>query len=147
MLHKKLRLFLFALLTILLLACDTGPKSGRGFRLPEGDPEKGKVAFTDLKCNECHIVKGVDLAPPSGSSHVMVTLGGETYQIHTYGDLVTSIINPSHRITRGYPKEAVEQGGKSKMLNFNGVMTVQQMIDLVAFLQSHYRFIPPEAIN
>ena len=147
MLPKKRWFILFVLLMILFLACDTGPKSGRGFRLPDGDSEKGKVAFVDLKCNECHVVKGVDLAPASGSSHVMVTLGGETYQIHTYGDLVTSIINPSHRITRGYPKETVEQDGKSKMLNFNGTMTVQQMIDLVAFLQSHYSFVPPEAVN
>ena len=74
-------------------------------------------------------------------------LGGETYEIHTYGDLVTSIINPSHRIIRGYPKEVVEKDGKSRMLNFNSTMTVQQMIDLVAFLQSHYKFVPPEAIN
>ena len=143
----KLSIILIVLLLILLLACGSGAKSGRGFHMPEGDPEKGKIAFIDLKCYECHAVKGVELPSPSGSAQVMVPLGGETYQIHTYGDLVTSIINPSHRITRSYPKEAVEEDGKSKMLNFNGVMTVQQMIDLVEFLQSHYKFVPPEAVN
>ena len=36
---------------------------------------------------------------------------------------------------------------ESQNVEFNGTMTVQQMIDLVAFLQSHYKFVPPEAIN
>ena len=145
--RHKLFIILIVVVVILLMACGGGPKSGRGFHMPDGDPEKGKIAFTDLKCHECHTVKGVELPPPSGSVQVMVMLGGDTYQIHTYGDLVTSIINPSHRITRSYPKEVVEKDGKSKMLNFNSVMTVQQMIDLVAFLQSHYKFVPPEAVN
>jgi sulfur-oxidizing protein SoxX len=145
--RHKLFIILVVIFLILLINCGGGPKSGRGFRMPDGDPEKGKIAFTDLKCHECHTVKGVELPTPSGTAEVMVMLGGDTYQIHTYGDLVTSIINPSHRIVRGYPKEAVEKDGKSKMLNFNSTMTVQQMIDLVAFLQSHYKFVPPEAIN
>ena len=32
-----------------LVGCDTGPKSSQGFRLPDGDPEKGKTAFIALK--------------------------------------------------------------------------------------------------
>jgi L-cysteine S-thiosulfotransferase len=145
--RHKLFILLVVIFLILLIHCGGGAKSGRGFRMPDGDPEKGKIAFTDLYCHECHTVKGVELPSPPRSAQEMVMLGGETYEIHTYGDLVTSIINPSHRIIRGYPKEAVEKDGKSKMLNFNSTMTVQQMIDLVAFLQSHYKFVPPEAIN
>ncbi|MFN8007803.1 MAG: hypothetical protein U0V70_12400 [Terriglobia bacterium] len=102
--RHKFFIFVLTIALILLIQCGVGPKSGRGFRMPDGDPEKGKVAFVDLKCHECHTVKEVELPSPSTHAAVMVILGGETYQIHTYGDLVTSIINPSHRIIPGYLK-------------------------------------------
>jgi hypothetical protein len=45
----------------------------------------------------------------------------------------------------GYPEEAVAREGESLMLNFNAKMTVGQMIDLVAFLQSKYKkYLPNE---
>jgi hypothetical protein len=75
----------------------------------------------------------------------MVTLGGEVTRVKTYGELVTSIINPSHRLARGYPTEEVSAAGESLMAlaYLNDVMTVQQLIDLVAFLQARYEVRPP----
>jgi hypothetical protein len=121
-----------------------GPKSGLGFRLPDGDAARGKQAFVDLRCNACHNVEGSDL-PFSGTGAASVTLGGRTVRVKTYGDLVTSIINPSHRITPRYPPEQVSLNGQSLMTlpYLNDVMTVQQLIDLVAFLQGSYQVIPP----
>lgn len=127
-----------ALLT-LLLGCDTSPKSSHGFRLPDGDTEKGREAFVALQCYSCHNVKGVEM-PPSTSLHL--TLGGETTRVKTYGGLVTSIINPSHVVSEQYKEELKEQ--LSPMPEYNHVMTVQQMIDLVAFLQQHYTVVVPE---
>jgi hypothetical protein len=75
----------------------------------------------------------------------MVTLGGEVTRVKTYGELVTSIINPSHRLAQGYPTEEVSAAGESLMAlaYLNDVMTVQQLIDLVAFLQARYEVRPP----
>ena len=74
----------------------------------------------------------------------VVVLGGEVRQVKTYGALVTSIINPSHSLAPGYPKELITKDNQSAMANFNDTMTVRQLIDLVAFLQSRYEFVPPE---
>ena len=38
-------------LLMLLTAACSGPKSGAGLRLPDGDVERGKAAFLELKCN------------------------------------------------------------------------------------------------
>ena len=65
-------------------------------------------------------------------------LGGKTIRLQTYGELVTAIINPSHTISRKFPGAPVSDGGRSKMRIYNDVMTVGQLIDLVAFLQAQY---------
>ena len=133
------------LLMLLTGACG-GPKSGAGLRLPDGDVERGKAAFLELKCNTCHTVAGTEMPTPSKDyAYVrVVVLGGEVRQVKTYGALVTSIINPSHSLAPGYPKELITKGNESAMANFNDTMTVRQLIDLVAFLQSRYEFVPPE---
>ena len=133
-------------LLMLLTAACSGPKSGAGLRLPDGDIERGKAAFLELKCNTCHTVAGTEMPSPSRDyAYVrVVVLGGEVRQVKTYGALVTSIINPSHSLAPGYPKELISKGDQSAMANFNDTMTVRQLIDLVAFLQSRYEFVPPE---
>src|SRR5512145_951760 len=133
------------LLMLLTAACG-GPKSGAGLRLPDGDVERGKVAFLELKCNTCHTVAGTEMPSPSKDyAYVrVVVLGGEVRQVKTYGALVTSIINPSHSLAPGYPKDLISKDNESAMANFNDTMTVRQLIDLVAFLQSRYEFVPPE---
>ena len=58
---------------------------------------------------------------------------------------MTSIANPSHRLARGYPPETVAVEGVSLMslIYLNDVMTVQQLVDVVAFLQPRYEVVPP----
>ena len=130
-------------LILSIIGCDVGPKSSLGFRLPEGDVEKGKTAFLELKCHHCHTVAGIEFPPPDVLPPVMVNLGGQVRNVRTYGELVTSIINPSHRLAKGYKKELIQVDGKSRMTDYTEVMTVRQMIDLVAFLQSRYEVILP----
>jgi hypothetical protein len=128
---------------VLLAGC--GQKSGLGFRLPDGDAKRGREAFIALRCNACHHVAGLDL-PQQGAGAADVALGGRTIHVKTYGELVTAIINPSHRIAPGYPENRVTTSdGQSLMAlaYLNDVMTVQQLIDLVAFLQSSYEVMPP----
>jgi sulfur-oxidizing protein SoxX len=133
------------LITVLAAAC-SNPKSSAGFRLPDGDAERGKAVFLELKCHTCHTVQGTDIPLPSKEyAYVrVVVLGGEVQRVKTYGELVTSIINPSHSLAPGYPKELITKDNQSAMTNFNDTMTVQQLTDLVAFLQSRYKLVPPE---
>ena len=126
-----------AMLT-LIAGCDTGPKSARGFSLPDGDAEAGKATFLSFRCYDCHTIKDVDLPVAEQPGQVLVNLGGKVGRIKTYGELVTSIINPSHRLAKGYAEANVAKEGKSNMTVYNDVMTVRELIDLVAFLQSHY---------
>ncbi len=127
-----------ALLAVTLSACEIGRRSGRGFRLPEGDLQRGRAAFHDLGCPTCHAVAGT---PDAGEKEGIVVLGGKVNRVETYGELVTSIVNPSHEISRRYPREEVADGDVSKMKNFNDLMTVAQLIDLTTYLQSKYELI------
>ena len=136
---KTLGILAGCLALALISGCTPGPKSSRGFRLPDGNAEKGKQAFLALKCNRCHKVEGVELPSPV-SFHL--TLGGETPRVRTYGELVTSIINPSHVVAEQYKKQLAD-ARESPMPDLTHEMTVGQMIDLVAFLQSRYQLVEP----
>lgn len=133
-------LFCTMVAVTLVGACDS--RSGRGLHLPDGDMEKGKLAFVELGCPRCHEVVGVVAAAPEGEVPMIVRLGGPVRRVETYGELVTSIVNPSHGIARLYPREHVAIGDESRMKDFNDTMTVAQLIDLVAFLQSQYELLP-----
>lgn len=131
------------LLAAAVAACVTTPRSSAGFRLPEGDVERGRVAFSELRCNACHQVAGVSLPLPTAEPPVPVTLGGVVDAYRTDGELVTAIINPSHRAALRYDAAVVRSGNLSRMGDYSEAMTVRQLIDLVAFLQSRYEVQPP----
>ncbi len=137
MLHTS-KLLPLAVLLGAVTACNSGRHSPAGFRLPEdGDIERGKAAFVALGCGGCHEVSGVDLPRPTAQPPVMVTLGGEKAREMPDGYLVTSIIYPSYKLAP-YPKDLITVGGKSRMPDYTEKMTVRQLTDVVAFLQSHY---------
>jgi len=96
-------------------------------------------SFKHLQCHACHAIESIEQLGGSGEKGISVKLGGDVSRIKTYGQLVTSIINPSHRLAKGYPLEMIQTDGVSKMPNYNDTMTVSQLIDLVAFLQSQYK--------
>jgi L-cysteine S-thiosulfotransferase len=127
-------------------ACSAGRHSSAGFRLPaDGDVDRGKAAFQDLGCHQCHQVSGADLPRPTIQPPVPVVLGGEVRQEMPDGYLVTSIINPSYRLA-SYPKDAITVGGKSRMPECSGTITVRQLTDIVAFLQSRYTVRDPALV-
>ena len=135
---------ILAALVLLLFGCQNTPKSSAGFRLPDGNMEQGKRAFIDLGCHTCHTVEGVtDLPAPTIQPPVPVTLGGQIPFVKTDGELVTSIINPSHKIAAGLRPELVQRGEGSRMPTYGEVMTVRQMIDVVTFLQARYQVVRP----
>ena len=79
-----------------------------------------------------------------GQEPPYVELGGKVTRVKTYGQLVTAIINPSHKLAPGYPLDEVSAEGESIMPGDNGFMTVQELIDIVMFLQPHYDVVVPE---
>lgn len=140
---KLVRIVALLVAACCLSGCPGSPESARGFRLPDGDAEAGRAAFVALQCHACHQVADVELPSFPGTAPVSVELGGQVSRVKTYGDLVTSIINPSHKLIRRYPEDQVSRDGESLMPVLNDVMTVQQLVDLVAFLQPNYEVVPP----
>jgi len=137
----------FTCVGLMFVAGCGGPKSGKGFTLPDGDVQNGRTILVSMQCSECHTVAGVDRPRlPDGEKYdLTVKLGGEVPRIKTYGQLVTSIINPSHKLATGYHRGEIADDEASKMRNYNDIMTVTELIDLVAFLQSKYELEPYDA--
>lgn len=121
----------------LFVGCSSS--SEKSYTLPAGNAERGKETFVAFRCYDCHQVSGVDLPVAEEPNQAIVKLGGEVPRIKTYGELVTAIVNPSHKLAAGYTEALVSRNGQSKMTVYNDVMTVTQLTDLVAFLQSHYK--------
>jgi mono/diheme cytochrome c family protein len=140
---KTLLGLVLAAVVVLTAACDFNLKSTRRFRLPQGNADNGKAAFVALNCTTCHTVAGVDLPKPTVEPTAVVVLGGEVARLRTYGDLLTSIIHPTHSLSEKMNPMAVTARGTSPMPVVNDRMTVTQMVDLVTFLQPRYRQLPP----
>jgi len=120
----------------LCAACDSR-HSPAALHLPAGDVDRGKTAFLDLGCHSCHEVSGADLPAPSVQPAIPVKLGGVIDRRLSDGYIVTSLLDPSYQLAP-YPRNQITSGGKSRMPCYTTKMTTQQMIDLVAFLQSSY---------
>ncbi len=117
--------------------------SERGFRLPDGDAQAGRETFMYMHCNQCHSLEGEELPEVQGFEQY-VELGGAVTHVKTYGELVTAIINPSHKLADGYPQDLVAEDRMSNMYVYNGFMTVQELTDIVMFLQPYYDVVAPQ---
>lgn len=106
-----------------------GTPPGWKFRLPKGDPAKGRAAFEKFECFKCHEVKGETFPAPSDTSNAGPELAHMSAH-HPPEFFAESIVNPRAVIDRGY----AAPDGSSKMPSFNDSMTVQEVVDLVAYL-------------
>ena len=100
--------------------------------MPEGDVAAGRKAFIDLSCHSCHNVSSDSaLGPlkPKTSGPDLSKAAGHM----TEGYQTTSIISPSHIVVYEYLRKGVDQ---SPMPDLTRSMTVRQLIDLIAYLQS-----------
>ena len=123
--------------------CQKDLKSTRTFRMPQGDAAKGNIAFVALKCVRCHTVDGVELPKPTESADKILALGGKVSRLRTYGDLLTSIIHPDASLSPALTQEQRKMMTRSPMPPVNDEMTVQQLIDLLAFIQPRYVQLEP----
>ena len=136
-----------ALMALLGLAgCRSYPDYMNDFRFPieAGNIERGRQAFVAHGCNRCHVVDGVQLPRPANAP-LTVELGGELMFAKTYGDLVTSIINPGFDLSDRYLGQLDSEQRRNlhtSPMSVSPDMKVSELIDIVAFLNSRYSLLP-----
>lgn len=139
---------LFVVLGVAVPALLAGCASGAlfGFPIDQGDVAAGRQAFIDHRCHQCHSIAGERLPPLAGADRPILELGGPTTMVRSYADLTTSIINPNHTISERYRDQQLSRNTAipldSPMPRPNiDTMSVRQLIDMVAFLDSKYRVV------
>jgi mono/diheme cytochrome c family protein len=128
-----------------MAGCATADNEAEGFRLARRNASvhRGKAAFVEFGCTNCHAVTGSTQLPSPTLQRV--TLGGSVLAAPSDGYIVTAIINPAYHATR-YPVKDSEGG--QRMPEFESRMTVRQLTDIVTYLKSRYSLapvaVPPE---
>jgi mono/diheme cytochrome c family protein len=107
-----------------------GTPEGWKFTWPQGDPVKGREVFVKLECYRCHEVKGEKFPAPSGEVGPELSAMGPLHEAEYFAE---SIIKPKAVVEKGKGYEAAD--GASKMPSYNDLVTVQEVIDLVAYLK------------
>jgi mono/diheme cytochrome c family protein len=144
---RSLAALLLALAPAILLAQTTGPAGAakpssrqshgtpRGWKLtlPAGDPARGRATFARFECYSCHEVKGHAFPAPGNREAIGPELSAMGPR-HAPDYFLEALVNPSATIERGKGYQASD--GSSKMPSYNESMTVQELLDLVAFLRS-----------
>lgn len=105
---------------------------GWKFTLPKGDPARGRELFLKLECHSCHEVKGGSFPAPREKGKIGPELSAMG-PLHEAEYFAEAIINPGAVIERGKGYEA--RDGSSKMPSYNDAVTVQELVDLVAYLR------------
>ncbi|MGR5063976.1 cytochrome C [Photobacterium sp. DNB22_13_2] len=142
---KVFPLLVGTILTVALTGCEPPERGNTAtFTLPEGNVAHGEELFRHYQCLSCHTMEGYERPEVLDESGVNVALGGKVPSLKKYQELVVSVINPSHRIAKGYEPEEVMRSGESIMPSYNDVMTVTDLVDLITFLESKYELEPFE---
>jgi mono/diheme cytochrome c family protein len=105
------------------------------FSWPTGNPAAGREVFVKLECYTCHEVKGEQFPKPDPGDDpgkVGPELSGMA-PLHAAEYFAEAIINPNAVVEEGKDYRAAD--GKSKMPSYNDLVTVQEVIDLVAYLK------------
>ena len=134
---KKQRGFLIC--AVLILATWTAPvgaaepemhhPKGWTFTMPKGDPVKGRAVFDKFSCYSCHEVRG-EKFPPLDKGQAVGPELSQMGPLHPLEYFTESTINPDVVGAKRYRGP----DGKSKMPSFNEDMTVQELVDLSAYM-------------
>lgn len=103
------------------------PKGWR-FSMPKGDPAKGRAVFEKFECYYCHEVRGEPFPAPTESAPELSHMG----PLHPVEFFAQSIIDPDAVVPKAYRLS----DGRSPMTNFAEKMTVQELIDVSAYIAS-----------
>jgi hypothetical protein len=108
-----------AVLALALAGCAQAPEQ---LRFPAGDAVAGKETLRAMQCHTCHELASTDFPAPHAQLRG-VPLGA--IQASWSGDtLIAAILAPAHDRPEG------------QMGDYSEAMTVRQLIDIVAYLQT-----------
>ena len=117
-------------------------EDGATFKFTGGDAERGKMAFQNLNCIQCHQVKGVEFERKPEKRILSLSLGKEIRFVKNYQNILTAITNPQHVVTKQYAEmlSAAELAGgiEAFMPKMTQDMSVEQLIDIALFLHEVY---------
>lgn len=120
--------------TLVFANRDEGMMPAEGFFLQQGDPQAGEAAFARLRCDACHWVRNnMNLQAPVADK--IGPLLGPKQAGYEAGWIANSIVTPSHTIAIRSNGEA-DESELSRMGDFTETMTVKELMNLVAFLQT-----------
>lgn len=114
-----------------------GMQASWQFTLPKGDPVEGRKVFVQLECYKCHEVKGETFpAVAVGEKGVGPELS-QMAGLHPVEFFAESVMNPNAVMDADAKEKGyLGEDGKSKMPNYNDILTVKQVSDLAAYLAS-----------
>ncbi len=110
-----------------------GVPPGWKFSMPGGDAGKGKEVFAVLECYSCHEVAGEGF-PAKATDKTGPALTGMGAH-HPAEYFAESILDPNAVIVTDVP-DWVGPDGRSKMPSYNESLTLEQLLNLVAYLGS-----------
>jgi len=120
--------------TMEALHASGGVPKGWKFLLLPGDAAKGRDVFVTMECFACHEVKGEDFPQNTkrdrGPGPELTGMGSH----HPAEYFAESIMNRNRVIVQGVGYTGDD--GLSKMPSYGETMTLQQLIDVVAYLKS-----------
>ncbi len=116
--------------TMAELHASGGIPPGWLFSPPPGDALRGREVFARLGCAACHRVGGGSPAASSGVGPDLTDAG----EHHPAGYLLESVINPNAVIVEGPGYTGAD--GRSIMPSYADRLTVQELLDLVAYLRT-----------
>lgn len=125
-------------LSLVLFGCNAEEPVSKAVAVDEsevlltgGSAEAGRTAFFDLRCNLCHGVmeESLRVATTPNYGPVLTAEHGAQPTLR----LATSIVKPTHSMSPAF-KEVTK--GSSPMGDYNNVMTVRQLMDLIAYIKS-----------
>lgn len=111
-----------------------GVPPGWKFLLPPGNPAEGRKVYVELECYSCHEIKrehSPQEAKKPGDVGPELTGMGRHHPAEYFAE---ALLNPNRVIIEGPGYTGPD--GSSKMPDYNDVLTVRQLIDLVAYLKS-----------
>ncbi len=120
--------------TMEALHASGGVPKGWKFLLPPGDASKGREVFVTMECFACHEVRGEAFPQNAKRGHEpgpeLTGMGSH----HPAEYFAESIVNPNRVIVKGPGYTGGD--GLSTMPSYGDSMTLQQLVDVVAYLKS-----------
>jgi cytochrome c2 len=105
----------------------------RQFTFPEGDSLAGKELFDEAGCSACHEAPGFEWE--EDAEYIGPNLANIA-SIQNTDYLFESIVDPNAVIVRTAGSEDAGSSDESRMPEFRDILTVGQVFDLVAFLET-----------